>query len=75
MVPNCINAVAACFRTQTKQSARVSRLPAAAGSAEALLLQNGGGGGASKLVNGTAPSAGAGGANGVSSSDEDMETN
>jgi hypothetical protein len=46
----------------------VNNLPAAAGSAAAL---HNGAGGASKLVNGTA----AAGANGVSSSDEDMETN
>jgi hypothetical protein len=59
-----------CFwycRTQTKQSSRVSRLPAAAGSADAL-LHNGAAAAAAKLTNG-------GGANGVSSSDEDMETN
>jgi hypothetical protein len=58
------------FRTPTKQSNRVSSLPAAAGSAAAAAaLHNGGG--ATKLLNGAA----AAGTNGVSSSDEDMDTN
>jgi hypothetical protein len=56
-------------RTPTKQSNRVSSLPAAAGSAAAAALHNGGG--ATKLLNGAA----AAGTNGVSSSDEDMDTN